>query len=347
MGNTEFEAIYYSGPAPCDMQTLAVLGLVFDRLIFPGVYIPTDGVDLIETQKEFERIANLGHTDTDTRHLLNLMACTVNAAYLKDFCVFTGNPYSTGASEEGIAKLTYELYVRIFEQPEGFIPSISTGFSKEIPGDDRPCITSPSWISYPANALLYAGRTETLVVNDNPALPVPSVGGADLKANAKNLATILALESVRFALPSLRPLSIKELAEFRAEVKDLVQPFRRAMVRLSQDLNLAILSDSKLADVQNEAAFLVETTVAPALEEMKLALEKPTTTWYSRAVDVAKAVPEMVGAFATMPTSLALATGLAKASGILADIRDSELEKEGIGKRGGFHYLLKLEQLAD
>ena len=53
----------------------------------------------------------------------------------------------------------------------------------------------------------------------------------------------------------------------------------------------------------------------------------------------------MAGAFATMPLNLAVATGLAKTLGILADIRDSQLEREGIAKRGGFHYLLKIDKL--
>jgi hypothetical protein len=182
-------------------------------------------------------------------------------------------------------------------------------------------------------------------LNDNPTLPVPGIGGADIKANAKQLATMMALESVKFVLPNLRPLSPPELAAFRVETKDLVQPFRRAMLRLSKELNAAILSDTLLNDVKKEARFIAETTVAPELEQLKAELARPTRPWYRRVVDLTTALPSIVGAFATMPTSLAIAKALAKATTILADIRDDQLERDGIGKRGGFHYLLRIEQL--
>jgi hypothetical protein len=182
-------------------------------------------------------------------------------------------------------------------------------------------------------------------VNDNPNLPIPSVGGADLKANAKQLSTMMAIESVKFVLPNLRPLSLAELAAFRAETKDLVQPFRQAMLRLSKDLNAAILSDASLSDVQKEARFIVETTVAPELEQLKAELARPSRPWYRRVVDLTTALPEIVGGFATLPTEIAVAKALAKATKILANIRDDQLEREGIGKRGGFHYLLRMERL--
>jgi len=341
------EAVYYSAPAPTSLRALTVLGLVFDRLIFPGVHVPDRGVDLGQTAEEFERIQALPHQrGPDTVHLLNLMLLALNAKHLKDFCIFTGNAETLDNNEPGTGQLAHELHLEIYgPPPENFIPEISACFSKGLPGDERACINSPSWLFYPANALLYAGRTGTVLVNDNPYLPMPSVGGVDLKANATQLATIMALESVKFVLPSIKPLSFCELAEFRFETKDLVQPFRRAMLKLSKDLNAAILSDTTLADVRREAKFIVESTVAPELEQMKEELARPARPWYRRVVDLAAAAPEIAGAFATMPKSLAVAKTLAKAVGILADVRDGQLEKEGIGKRGGFHYLLRVDGL--
>lgn len=155
----------------------------------------------------------------------------------------------------------------------------------------------------------------------------------------------MALESVDFVLPSLRPLSFSELADFRAETAEEVQPFRRAMLKLSTELNSAILSDMSLADVQKEARFIVETRVEPELEQLKSDLSRLSKPWHRRFVDLAMAAPEIAGAFATMPTNVAVATTLAKAAGILADLRDTQLERNGLQKRGGFHYLLKLDRL--
>jgi hypothetical protein len=100
-----------------------------------------------------------------------------------------------------------------------------------------------------------------------------------------------------------------------------------------------------VGDVKREARFIAETTVAPELEQLKADLARPSKPWYRRFVDLATALPSIAGAFATMPKSLAIAKALAKATIILADIRDSQLEHEGIGKRGGFHYLLSIERL--
>jgi hypothetical protein len=90
---------------------------------------------------------------------------------------------------------------------------------------------------------------------------------------------------------------------------------------------------------------LVETSVLPDLEQMREELSRPTRPWYKRIVDLAVAAPEIVGAFSVMPTNMAFAAALAKTVGILADVRDIQLEREGLSKRAGFHYLLKVEQL--
>jgi len=345
------EAVYYAAPAPTSLRALTLLGLVFDRLIFPDVYVPDGGIDLDATAKEFERIRALpGRPSISTINMLNLMFLALNAEHLKDFCVFTGRPDSLGPTEPGARELSLDLEQAIFgPPPENFTPMPMDWFAKGLPGGRGPeaSIRGPEWIAYPANALLYANRNGCVLVNDNPNLPMPGIGGADVKANAKQLATLMALESVNFVLPNIRPLSFAELAEFRAETKDLVQPFRLAMLQLSKELNGAIQSDASLSEVKKEARFIAETTVAPELERLKAELARPSKPWYRWAVDLVTPLPVIVGAFATMPTDIAIAIAMAKVAKFLAKVRDSQLEHEGIGKRGGFHYLLRIERLQD
>jgi len=238
----EFEAVYYAAPAPNSMQVLTLLALVFDRVIFPSVYIAADGIDLEATEREYERVSKLRHPgDENTQQMLNLMVCAMNARHLKDFCRFTGELGSLADKEPDAGMLTHDLETLIYDPPpENFSRETTLSLSKGLPGNDSACIATPSWLSYPAHALLYAARTGTVLVNDNPHLPVLSVGKPDIRSNAKQLATILALESVRLVLPPMRTLSAPELAEFREETKQLMQPFRRAMVKLSKDLQAAI-----------------------------------------------------------------------------------------------------------
>jgi len=344
----QFDAVYYSGPSPSSLRSLTLLGLVFDRVIFPDVYIPQIGVDIEGAARDVEQLrrkfADGLQAGPDDVHMLNLMTLALNVEHVKDFCVFTGNPGGLGVRGSEVHRLTHELELAIFgPPPPNVVRSVSLGFSRGLPGNADAGINSPSWISYPANALLYAGQQGAILVNDNPRLPVLAVG-APFKANAKMLATIMALESVEFALPDMAARSLPELAEFRSETKELVKPFRRAMLRLSKDLNAAILSDATLDDVRREAKFIVETTVAPALEDLKADLNRPARPWHRRAADAVKGIPELAGAFALLPT-LALAKALSTAMMLLADLRDDQLQKEGLAKRGGFHFLLKVGQL--
>jgi hypothetical protein len=342
------DAVYYAAPAPTSLRALTLLGLVFDRLIFPDVHVPDGGIDVDATAKEFAHFRDLpGPKSVNDIHMLNLMFLAMNAEHLKDFCVFTGPVGSLGPKEPGAKELTMELEQAIYGPPQkGFMPMPTEWFAKGLPpgGGQRASVNAPGWITYPANALLYANRNGYVLVNDNPTLPMPGIGGADVKANAKQLATLMALESVNLVLPNIRPLSLPELADFRAETKELVQPFRRAMLRLAKDLNAAILSDASLSDVKQQAKFIAETMVAPELEQLKADLERPNKPWYHWPVKLVTPLPVIVGAFATMPTELAIAIALAKYTKVLADIRDSQLEHEGIGKRGGFHYLLRIER---
>src|SRR5580698_8362287 len=55
-----FDAVYYSQQVPISAESLTILGLVFDRLIFPGVYLPTSSFDEEALKREIKRITSLG-----------------------------------------------------------------------------------------------------------------------------------------------------------------------------------------------------------------------------------------------------------------------------------------------
>lgn len=47
-----FEVVYYSAPVPNSLAALTMLSFVFDRIHFPGVYVPPVGmIDLAENSK--------------------------------------------------------------------------------------------------------------------------------------------------------------------------------------------------------------------------------------------------------------------------------------------------------
>jgi hypothetical protein len=251
-----------------------------------------------------------------------------------------------GATEKEAHPVMMALEELVFgPPPPGFTPTPSLGFCKGFDFSDNVVehqVNAPSSLAYPANALIYAAKHQIPLVNDS-RLPVPGIPAAP-KDNAKLLATILAIESVKLALPKLKPLMPQQLQEFRCETGEFVKPFRVAMLRLAKELNGALTSDMNLQDVQRQAQFLVETSVYPQLHDLEAVLNDPGKPWYKRAVDLARAAPELATNFATMPKGIALAKLLGAIAKVLADVRDEQLDKENKLARSGIYYLLKLRR---
>ncbi len=100
------EAIYYSAQIPRNLAILNVLGAVFDRVYFPGVYLPKSGFDRIELDKEIRRLTDLGpqYQDFETRLLIGALNLTRYAGVLEGFCEFTAKrPQLPSANEAGDA----------------------------------------------------------------------------------------------------------------------------------------------------------------------------------------------------------------------------------------------------
>jgi hypothetical protein len=87
------ETVYLPAPIPRNLAVLTVLGVVFDKVYFPGVYLPKDGYDAASLDKEIERIENLPVSrDYDTQILLGVLRLTKYAKTLSGFCEFTADP---------------------------------------------------------------------------------------------------------------------------------------------------------------------------------------------------------------------------------------------------------------
>jgi hypothetical protein len=331
-----FEAVYYSQPVPRSREVLSILGLVFDRIYFPGVYMPPNGFDEKAVIEEIRRISSLPHLNANRMQLLECLAFATQVKHMTDLCIFPGKPGGISQLEPGVHEAVDQLELMVFgPRPEGEI-AIHTGpWVKGLPGVDDPLefqVSAPDSITYPANALLFATRNNLPIINDLEGLPVPGLP-SDPKSNAKLLATILTMESICLVLPKLAPLEPAALRDLRQDLAPHLKPFRVAMLRLAKDLNASIETGATVADVQKQAKFLVQTEVYPKLAELEAVIKDPGKHWYRRAVDMASAVPEL---------ALAIAKFLAKTAGVLSDMRDTQLTKQDQLARSGLYYLLKL-----
>ena len=109
----ELETVYYSAPVPRDLATLTVLGTVFDKVYFPGVYLPAGGFDQEALDKEILRIENVHRQHpTHNENLPGILRFVKHAKVLDGFCIFTAdgkNPFQSDTP----GKMVKDLYVAI------------------------------------------------------------------------------------------------------------------------------------------------------------------------------------------------------------------------------------------
>ena len=350
-----FEAVYYSQQVPSSLATLTLLALIFDRVYFPGVFLPDVELNEAALRDEINRIKGLGSRGIEDVQVLQCTEFALHVQHVRDFCIFSGEPSGLA---DAINQANVELMMQLEElmfgpPPPGSVPLCLRGslggFAKGLPAAQewniRAQVSAPSWLTYPAYAFVFACARGLPVLNDNPNLPVPGIGSAlDVKRDVKALATIMALESLRLVLPEALPiLQPHDLREFRRDLEPCTKPFRLKMLRLAKELDAAIQSNAPLSEVQQHARFLAETTVFPEISEMEKFMRTAQKPWTRRAVDLVKCAPELAVAFVTLPKHIAVAKVLGKFAEALADLRDEQLDKENRLGRGGLHYLLKIK----
>jgi hypothetical protein len=229
------DAIYYSAPIPRNKAVLTILGAVFDKVYFPGVYMPTGGYDEKELQKEIDRLRALPTPGSDTAELIGMLEFVKHVKTLDGFCVFTGdsdNPFLDHNKVPG--EMVRDLFLAIHgPQKPGWEPILLTDHHKGIPGSDEH-VTWPGDYHYLANSVIESGQTGIPLVNDLPNhLPIPGLDQNTPYNDAKILSTILAIECTKLALPPIAILRPEHLMEFRAENADF-PPLDAAIRRRSQ-----------------------------------------------------------------------------------------------------------------
>ena len=338
------DVVYYSQPVPSSWQTLATLALVFDRVHFPGVYMGTESLDEGETALAVERLrfALSERMTVENAQLLNCMLVALHHKWLKDFCVFPGSFGGCGTLEPGANDLMMKLEEIYFgPPPPGFHPTPSSGFAMGLPGAREAGINGPSWLCYPANAFLYAARRGLPCLNDDPRMPMLVPPSVSLKNNAPALSAVLALESVRLILPSLKPLAPPDIHELRERTREDVQPFRRAMLKLTKSVNDAIDADSSIEDVIGAARFVVQTEVEPQLNELRRIVHDPGRHLTERLVDLSGPMTILSAGASSLSDLLVKVLGAILP--VLVAEGAAQRERARTIRNSGLQFLLKVE----
>lgn len=315
---------------------MTFLGLVFDRVHFPNVYIPTDGFDEEEVVKEINRLSAIEQRD---RNLWQTEALTRAALIpeLREFCYFTGTKDQKifGGNLEKAGTLVNALHEQIHGAfPPGFTPIWSPGYSKGL--SYEACLDYPADYYYQCNALIYSGKNCIPLLNGDPNMPVPSLTGESAKNNAKLLSSQMAIQCVNLVFPEMGALQPAEICAVRNELAKEIADFRLGLLRLSKELNNAIESTATEKEIVEAAKFIAQTDVLPTLIELRDALSKPKQDWMTRSWELTKKIPALAGAYATL-NSEAIPKTIEALGDWLIGAREEHV-------RSNMYYLLKLEE---
>lgn len=95
-----------------------------------------------------------------------------------------------------------------------------------------------------------------------------------IQRNAKMQAAAIALSSIEMGLPPFRNLKDEEIIIAREKLSDELIAFRRSMLKLSPLIRSMINENATVRDIYAEARYLTETSIMPALSELRERIEK-------------------------------------------------------------------------
>lgn len=332
----KLEVVYYSNPIPEDGHILTFLGLVFDRVHFPNVFIPTEGFDPDEVKAGIKRLVE--HPDVDTEMLkAAAMSQAAVTPELRDFCHFAGDDDQVfGGDLDQARTMVASLHEQIHGPfPENFTPIWSSGVHQGL--SQEVGVDYPEDYFYQCNALIYSAEHGIPILNAKPYMPIPAVTGDKIKNDATLLSTIMAMHCVSLVLPEIGELLPSQIRDLRNELASERAAFRVGLLQLAKEMNAAIESSSDEREIMRAAEFVAQTTVIPALDELRTALTRPRDGLLTRTWDLTKKVPGLVTAYATVDPSNATAA-------VLAALGDWFMASRRERPRSNMYYLLKLEE---
>ena len=292
-----------------------------------GVYYPTEGID-----------------EPRTKALLCLI-------FDKVICHFTSTGMACGGSSGAIDFFSDDPLVdaEVIELREELLLSEiepkSTPDSYWGKGEDFEKFVE---LQVTAMALQACSDSNVVPVTDkvNAPIPVQLVNKIDPHRFAKLQAASLAIQSLDIVIPLNTEITGEDILEVRYKLRDQLIPFRRAMLSLAPTVRQGISSDSSIEVVSNEAKYVVETRIIPALYDLQDRLSKETGQFWRRMVlKSGMLVPKMILNWMTKDTLSGAISSIESAKEVIFDVFDRKTLLNSLKIHGGLGYLLKVEDI--
>ncbi len=115
-------------------------------------------------------------------------------------------------------------------------------------------------------------------------------------SSAKQLAALLAMKSIEIVFPRTQAVHPEIILEARSRLSDHLPPFWSAMLKLSVEMRNRIKETKSLEEMHKESQYLVDTTVMPALIDLKQKMLKEEKEWFFKILSpIQKGLRIMVG----------------------------------------------------
>ncbi|WP_148043059.1 hypothetical protein [Methylocystis hirsuta] len=337
------ETIYYSAPIPRNAHVFTMLGVIFDKVHFPGVYLPRGGYDPNELAMEILRLEQLDDDRYETKLLIGMLKCLNTLPELETFCEFEASPDAARRREFDPNYSVDEIYDAIHgPRPEGWQPIFDTTVFKGLPGSEEEVIY-PGTYHYLGGTIMKSSATGIPLVNDDKSLELPGMRAVSPKGDISALTTMLAIHSARVVLPEVCAMTPGQLVDFRAQNEKNLHAFRRSMLKYVAKLD-SMIKDGDTHHIAERTEFFVATEIRPALEELRADIKKSNRPWSVRAADAAAVGGAIAAGFLSSGTAGAAVGGLVK----LADAASKELQAardvRDRHEKNGLYYLLEVER---
>lgn len=160
---------------------------------------------------------------------------------------------------------------------------------------------------------------------------------------ANDLSSILAFNALNLVVPLIKINSPEDIVEIREKLKEQLIPFRMSMRKLSKELK-AVSKDCHDAKIlHEEAKFIIETQVEPAMEELKRRIKMEDNKFFTRLFGkVISWVPFIANIYLT-PTPEKFFNLIKKVGSDTGDLFN-EINNDPLILEPGIGYLLGVEK---
>ena len=163
--------------------------------------------------------------------------------------------------------------------------------------------------------------------------------------SSKQMAALLAMQSVQMVFPQTKAVHPDVILEARGRLSDQLPPFWSAMLKISVELKKRLQTKTKLKEVFLESQELVDTTVLPALIDLKYKMEKDKKDWFYKILSpVQKGLRLLVGNPPLTHQQL-VANALILGSDVMMTAAENIRTIEALKGETGLTFLIEADQI--